>query len=293
MNPCNVIISRTAASDPEKHDFEDKLADQCAANGLRTLVVPDIYPASPSANAVLAIRQIEGPILLFSWLQPRAAFWTLRQFGVKGERAEVLPAGPFHPDKRPILCYRLSDRCCPGRWVEKIEELLGGRLPGGRGAIDRIEETVADRWYPVIDYSRCANCQECLEFCLFGVYEMDKGGRVVAAVPDACKPGCPACSRVCPKQAIIFPLHETDEAIAGSDTAKIEPFDPSTLDQLKHDYQEGKAGVRDVLRACGCKTKLIPQEERPCCSGGADEEQSAEDSDRGYFDKLIDGLVKD
>src|SRR5262249_29358330 len=25
------------------------------------------------------------------------------------------------------------------------------------------------RWYPVIDYSRCTNCMECLDFCLFGV----------------------------------------------------------------------------------------------------------------------------
>ena len=26
------------------------------------------------------------------------------------------------------------------------------------------------RWYPVIDYSRCTNCMECIDFCLFGVY---------------------------------------------------------------------------------------------------------------------------
>ena len=29
------------------------------------------------------------------------------------------------------------------------------------------------RWYPVIDYSRCTNCMECLDFCLFGVYGVD------------------------------------------------------------------------------------------------------------------------
>src|SRR5262245_26837729 len=25
-------------------------------------------------------------------------------------------------------------------------------------------------WFPVIDYSRCTNCMQCLSFCLFDVY---------------------------------------------------------------------------------------------------------------------------
>ncbi len=33
---------------------------------------------------------------------------------------------------------------------------------------------------------------------------------------DNCKKGCPACSRVCPENAIIFPQHKTP-AIAGAD----------------------------------------------------------------------------
>jgi len=34
--------------------------------------------------------------------------------------------------------------------------------------------------------------------------------------PDQCKPGCPACSRVCPQSAIMFPRYEKDAAIAGA-----------------------------------------------------------------------------
>jgi ferredoxin len=33
---------------------------------------------------------------------------------------------------------------------------------------------------------------------------------------DNCKKGCPACSRVCPENAIIFPAHKSP-AIAGAD----------------------------------------------------------------------------
>ncbi|MSU77657.1 MAG: ferredoxin family protein [Gemmataceae bacterium] len=71
------------------------------------------------------------------------------------------------------------------------------------------------RWYPVIDYSRCTNCMECIDFCLFGVYGVNGEERILVENQDNCKKGCPACSRVCPEQAIIFPDYKT-AAIAGA-----------------------------------------------------------------------------
>lgn len=77
-------------------------------------------------------------------------------------------------------------------------------------------EVVRRRWYPVIDYSRCTNCMECIDFCLFGVYGLDPLGSILVEQQDNCKKGCPACSRVCPANAIVFPGHKTP-AIAGAD----------------------------------------------------------------------------
>ncbi|HUY89767.1 MAG TPA: ferredoxin family protein [Pirellulales bacterium] len=79
----------------------------------------------------------------------------------------------------------------------------------------RVEEATGRRWYPVIDYSRCTNCLECLDFCLFGVYGVGGSETILVEQPDNCRKGCPACSRVCPENAIIFPQHKTP-AIAGS-----------------------------------------------------------------------------
>lgn len=79
----------------------------------------------------------------------------------------------------------------------------------------RIDEETGRRWYPVIDFSRCTNCMECLDFCLFGVYGVDRFETILVEQPDNCRKGCPACSRVCPENAIIFPQHKTP-AIAGS-----------------------------------------------------------------------------
>jgi ferredoxin len=56
---------------------------------------------------------------------------------------------------------------------------------------------------------------ECIDFCLFGVYGVDPVERILVEEPDNCKKGCPACSRVCPEHAIIFPMHKSPE-IAGA-----------------------------------------------------------------------------
>ncbi len=84
------------------------------------------------------------------------------------------------------------------------------------GEMQVIDQPTKRRWYPVIDYSRCTNCMECIDFCLFGVYGVDQLDRILVEEQDNCKKGCPACSRVCPENAIIFPGHK-DSAIAGAD----------------------------------------------------------------------------
>jgi NAD-dependent dihydropyrimidine dehydrogenase PreA subunit len=62
-------------------------------------------------------------------------------------------------------------------------------------------------WFPVIDYDRCTNCMQCLSFCLFDVYGVSGDGKIQVRNQDNCKTDCPACSRVCPEVAILFPKY--------------------------------------------------------------------------------------
>ncbi|MCI0622630.1 MAG: ferredoxin family protein [Acidobacteria bacterium] len=62
-------------------------------------------------------------------------------------------------------------------------------------------------WFPVIDYERCTNCMQCLSFCLFDVYSSSPEGKIQVQNPHKCKTDCPACSRVCPEVAILFPKY--------------------------------------------------------------------------------------
>ncbi|MCW8129423.1 MAG: hypothetical protein KIS92_03485 [Planctomycetota bacterium] len=58
---------------------------------------------------------------------------------------------------------------------------------------------------------------DCMDFCLFGVYGVDHAGTLRTVQQDQCRQDCPACARVCPVGAIIFPKYPTNQSIAGSD----------------------------------------------------------------------------
>lgn len=106
-----------------------------------------------------------------------------------------------------------------------------GDITGGKSHLDVLVERQGDwsSWFPVIDYGRCVDCKQCLNFCLFGVYTLGDDGRVVVERPANCKTNCPACARVCPEAAIIFPKYgdtpingdEVDEdALKNADKSK-------------------------------------------------------------------------
>jgi Pyruvate/2-oxoacid:ferredoxin oxidoreductase delta subunit len=85
----------------------------------------------------------------------------------------------------------------------------GARAAVGGGVVDGARGGRWEAWFPVIDFDRCTNCLQCLSFCLFGVYGVDGQRRIQVRQPDHCKSNCPACSRVCPEAAIMFPKYKS------------------------------------------------------------------------------------
>jgi Pyruvate/2-oxoacid:ferredoxin oxidoreductase delta subunit len=99
-------------------------------------------------------------------------------------------------------------------------------------------------WFPVIDYGRCRNCQQCLNFCLFGVYALSEAGRVEVRKPSGCKTNCPACARMCPQQAIIFPKYG-DPPINGAEVLEPATAEGKTAPDLRGMFQ---GDVYDKIR---------------------------------------------
>ncbi len=208
-------------------------------------VLPDLYDLPPEGPAAARLRSIGGDLLVLSCLSARAAYWVLQADGIRGclggTSLSLLP--PAAPADRPtsanaesgrtIWCLDLRDHASAGPLLEEIDRIVrarAGRPATDAPAAERVsgphaereeynDQPVARRWYPVVDHSRCENCLECLNFCLFGCYGLDVEGRLFVEQPDACRDGCPACSRICPSGAILFPRH-ADPAIAGGRPAR-------------------------------------------------------------------------
>jgi NAD-dependent dihydropyrimidine dehydrogenase PreA subunit len=97
----------------------------------------------------------------------------------------------------------------------QFRDVDGLGLPEVIAAVDAVREEASlpapgkwKPWFPVIDFGRCTNCMQCLSFCLFDVYGVSKDGKIQVQNQSNCKTECPACSRVCPEVAILFPKYK-------------------------------------------------------------------------------------
>jgi NAD-dependent dihydropyrimidine dehydrogenase PreA subunit len=185
----HILILQHQTANPARATVEDARVAAALERGLAVWRVPDLYHLPEDSPLWARLAALPGPLLAFSWLFPRPAEWLLRRHGVGGGGLRTAQMD----DDTALDSLAAED---------------------GAGALETFDAATGARWYPVMDGDRCTACRHCLQFCLFGVYDLDAEGRVTVANPDACKPGCPACSRICPQGAIIFPLYARPTAPA-------------------------------------------------------------------------------
>ncbi len=255
-----VVLSQAQGKNPARRALEESVAAALIMEpGLDVSIIPYLYDLDAKHTGRLYLEGVTGDMVVLSWLYPRAAFWLLDRDGIKGHRGEThlkpedeeetteektepepeaAPQGIGATDvpDRWIYALDLRDHSDFRVFVEEVRRIaaecqtrrattaqptmveLGTSRPAP--AAEEMMKTPGRRWYPVIDYSRCTNCLECLDFCLFGVYGVDGLDRILVENQDNCKKGCPACSRVCPAQAIMFPDYKTP-AIAGAPVGQV------------------------------------------------------------------------
>ena len=154
-------------------------------------------------------------------------------------------------------------------------------------AIQRIEEDAKRRWYPVIDYSRCTNCMECIDFCLFGVYGVDRIDTILVEEPDNCRKGCPACSRVCPENAIMFPQHKTPGIAGSSESTASLKID---LSQLFGAPSENKSAIEVAAIERDEQLALAGRDTVGMTVGIPKRQEDKDDQPNDELDDLVDEL---
>lgn len=117
----------------------------------------------------------------------------------------------------PLRIYACHPRAVKGLLAAAGVPADGAEIVDLRG--QAAAGTAPGAWFPVIDFDRCNHCMQCLSFCLFGVFAAT-AGKIRVAHPDNCKPNCPACARVCPEAAIIFPKHP-EPVIHGGNSLRV------------------------------------------------------------------------
>jgi NAD-dependent dihydropyrimidine dehydrogenase PreA subunit len=121
-------------------------------------------------------------------------------------------------------------------------------------------------WYPLIDEERCTNCKQCLSFCLFGVFRESPDGRVEVIHPENCKNKCPACARVCPEMAIIFPKYKAGPLSGGEGGGDGESMQVDVASLVGDDLYGTLRARSCGDRSCGERDKDRALAERKRCA---------------------------
>jgi NAD-dependent dihydropyrimidine dehydrogenase PreA subunit len=178
------------------------------ATQLETTVwsVPFLYDLPKFSNAVQELKQRDDFLVVLAPLAPRALSVLTQQLLQRSEPPVCFDSRSLDVDK---FCQEVRALQQQGLTQGLTQSLILGDVSGGK--VEWFDESTVERWYPLLDAKRCLACLECVNFCLFGVYAIGQNDKPFVDQPDACRDGCPACSRVCPAKAIIFPLYDDPE----------------------------------------------------------------------------------
>jgi Pyruvate/2-oxoacid:ferredoxin oxidoreductase delta subunit len=225
------------------------------ASGEECVLLPDLCAlAEEKSEKLRPLSGLEDAVIISAY-QHRAV------------RALLAYAGIQIADSTRIICHR--DRCACNVLGELFDQ---GPQPGDEH-IERTRQFLESvqaapetwrPWFPVIDYELCVSCKQCAAFCLFGVYEVDDD-RVSVANPRNCKDNCPACSRICPAGAVVFPKFP-DPPVNGGEGGEDKPIRLNVSELVDGDVMAklreragGNAGAAGILKGlqerqdCACK----------------------------------------
>ncbi len=85
-----VVISRGQSRNPQKRALEQAIAEAAQQmDGVNVLVIPHLYDLPKASESYQKLSDIEGDLIVVSWIYSRAAHWVLDRNGIQGQVGEV------------------------------------------------------------------------------------------------------------------------------------------------------------------------------------------------------------
>jgi NAD-dependent dihydropyrimidine dehydrogenase PreA subunit len=203
-------------------------------SGLSYIIVPDLCELAAHKTSLLTdLANVSR--LTIAACHPRAVKWLFAAAGAP-LRDEVVTYLNMRETSSEELLRSIQDLTRNGEIDCRVEDVSPESLPPHNLNAVNPESGNSDApkwkpWFPVIDCARCVNCRQCLGFCLFGVYGVDTSGKIQVKNPAGCKTDCPACARICPETAIIFPKYPFPPINGGEGKADNMPAESIKLDR--------------------------------------------------------------
>jgi len=243
-----VLLCKCAHYDIIPRAVRDETSRLLSDSGARVQEVADLCGLAAARDSRLQEWAQTSSLAIVACF-PRAIRWLFHAAGVQLslERVRFFNMRTQSPEE--ITRELMKDE---GSWM--IEKKSASSIANHQSSIiDHQSDWIP--WFPVIDYDRCVNCKQCMNFCLFGTYGLSSEGQVRVVNPSGCKTNCPACARMCPRQAIIFPKYP-DAPINGDEGQSQEPA-PSLAGDVYERLRGRSAGGRrfstqasDAYRSC-------------------------------------------
>lgn len=198
-----VLFCNCAHYDVIPKAVRQQVLGSLSQTGLHVEAVADLCGLAANHDPRLA-EWVQAPSLAIVACFPRAVRWLFHAAGV-----------PLSSERTRFFNMRMQSAQEIIDGLSIAEDRSASSAPNHQSSIENHQSDWVP-WFPVIDYDRCVGCKQCLNFCLFGVYALSDEGRVEVRKPSGCKTNCPACARMCPRQAIIFPKY-ADAPINGDE----------------------------------------------------------------------------
>jgi NAD-dependent dihydropyrimidine dehydrogenase PreA subunit len=205
-----IIYCDCGHSDVVPEKIKNSVKRALEKSGYPYEAVPDLCRLAAEGDGCLAKYGNGEPVKLVA-CHPRAVQWLFHADGTK------LPATAEILDMRAQSAESIIETLP----IDGKEARPRAEQRGSLEGLEKKGEWVP--WFPVIDYDRCTGCKQCMSFCLFNVFGLTEDGEVKVKNPRNCKTNCPACARICPEVAIIFPKYGTapiDGSEVGPDAKK-------------------------------------------------------------------------